>query len=752
MPRCPRRLPSTLALIVLICCAAEPAAAAPTQCRRVIAKAGAQHVQRIAKVFAACAAARVAVPARPPCPDADATAAIAQSAARLRAAIAKWCGGLDAACGGDFEGEDLPHALGWPPLCPNVLHGDCRNAIAHCGDVATCLDCTARAAAGQSTGIATDAFLLPSVDPVRTCQRAIAKATSTFVAARSKALQKCRDARLNGKHANECVPPALGDGKYLAAIAKAAAKRTAAVCKACGGPDGTCNGVDDVAPAALGAPADCPAVTVPSGAACSGPIADVAALDACLGCVASFDTSCTDRIALPGITTYPGECNACLAPAPTGACPSAIEFTADGPAVDLDTGFTGFAHDAAIPTNGRLTLAVTGCAGASQPSCGTCTVAGPIANAGGAAFDSQRCADATWISCTTDADCTNAGAAGPCSFFFGPPLPLVAGGISTCVLNRVSGPVSGTIDFGDGSAATDVPLSSTVYRTGTASQPCPVCAGGICQAGTRVTLPCTPQGTGEFGDVSLDCPPPADTDVGTLTIPLAIATGTQSRTLDLASPRCGNDSSLRCACDTCNTGPGALACATDADCPPSGGNPGICGGKRCLGGANAGGPCATASACPGGSCSKLGQSTRPHECVDDSSTPVDGSHCLDVGGNEGLCPDGPVSQTCSVETHRACGSDADCNPAPYPGSTCADCRPGQRCESRLQSCFTGDGIVGGVTRVSGATDVPCDGIAYPTLGSLFCVAPVGASAVNSTAGLPGLGRIRIPGTVVVAGP
>jgi hypothetical protein len=46
-----------------------------------------------------------------------------------------------------------------------------------------------------------------------------------------------------------------------------------------------------------------------------------------------------------------------------------LEFQADGPAVDLDTGWTGIAHDAMVPTNSRLTLAISGCTGAAQP-CG----------------------------------------------------------------------------------------------------------------------------------------------------------------------------------------------------------------------------------------------------------------------------------------------------------------------------------------------------------------------------------------------
>lgn len=333
-------------------------------------------------------------------------------------------------------------------------------------------------------------------------------------------------------------------------------------------------------------------------------------------------------------------------------------------------------------------------------------------------------------------------------YFFGPPLPLVAGGVATCVLNRVIGPVSGTIDFDDGSAATDVPLTATVYRDGTPSHPCPLCVGGTCRDGDRITMPCTPQGSGPFGDVSLDCPPSSGTNTGTLAVPLALATGTQQRVIGAANPRCIDDSSLRCPCDTCNDLAGE-PCATNDDCPPSGGNPGICGGRRCLGGTNAGGPCNVSSACPGGSCGRLGEPTRPNDCADDSSTPQDGSLCADVGGGEGLCPDGPVTQTCSVEIQRGCGSDADCNPPPFPGSTCFDCFPGQHCESRHRPCFVD---VSGAVSVSGVPDAPCDGVAYPTLGSLFCLGPVGAGAVNNAAGLPGLGRIRLPGAVAVGGP
>jgi hypothetical protein len=51
--------------------------------------------------------------------------------------------------------------------------------------------------------------------------------------------------------------------------------------------------------------------------------------------------------------------------------------------------------------------------------------------------------------------------------------------------------------------------------------------------------------------------------------------------------------------------------------------------------------------------------------------------------------------------------------------------------------------------VQGSPDVPCGGVSNPTVGTFFCVAPVGATAVNAAGGLPALGRVRIPGTVLI---
>src|SRR5262249_20740838 len=74
--------------------------------------------------------------------------------------------------------------------------------------------------------------------------------------------------------------------------------------------DRACGGTDDVAPAALGFAASCPAVTVPGGAACGGPVTTLGDLVACVTCVALHDAECADHAAAPAFLAYPPECAA----------------------------------------------------------------------------------------------------------------------------------------------------------------------------------------------------------------------------------------------------------------------------------------------------------------------------------------------------------------------------------------------------------------------------------------------------------
>jgi hypothetical protein len=766
---------ATFALLALAVCV-SPAGATTVKCQRAIAKATSQFVQAKVKALSKCNEG-VVKNGSGTCPDSKASTSIQKATDKLRATIDKSCGGSDKVCNGDKVDEDTPITLGWSTQCPNFNDRQCLSTILDCGDIATCVACIGEEAADQAISLYYDSLVPATTGDLNKCQVAVGKATSAYLNSSSKALQKCWDAKLNGKigPSANCIDPNPGDGKYQAAISKAEGKKVSAICKACGGADKQCDGNNDFTPAQIGFPSTCPSVTVPGGSACGGPVTTLAELVACVDCVTKFKADCIDRATVPEFTSYPAECSTCVDPDATGACPTTLTFTADGPNVDLDTGFTGLAHNAHVPTNGRLTLAVSGCANASHP-CGVCNVNGPQTNTGGIEFNNHRCQNAPWITCNTDPDC---GGSGPCIFFFGSPLPLVAGGVSTCVVNEVSGPVSGTADVEAGSSNTNVPLRSKVHPTGTVDHPCPICGrlclagansflpcasntdcpgstcspGNICGDGPRINQACSPQGSSQFGDVTLDCPPNPGSNAGTLSINLNISTGTQSVTLTAASPSCraSGVTGLKCFCDTCNNVTQG-ACFTDADCPISGGNPGVCGGKRCIGGTNAGAPCAVNSECPSGNCNRPGEPTRPNVCLDDTTTgPVEG--CMDIGGNQGQCEFGPADQVCSFDTFRTCSVNSDCNPPPI--GTCANCTatlPTQTCSNQLRPCFTDNGVIGNAVSVAGATDVPCGDRAFPTVGTFFCVAPVGSTSVNAAGGLPALGRVRIPGRVDVSGP
>lgn len=802
-----------IALLAMVVCA--PNAGAETgKCQRAIAKASSQFLQARVKALSKCNEGVVKAGAGT-CPDQKTTDSIAKAASKLEASIGKACGGSDKVCNGDFgdNTEDSPASVGWPSVCPNFEKGSCENAISDCSGIAACVECINGAASDQAINLYFGDINLQTADStLNKCQSAIGKANSAFVNATSKALQKCWDARINGKHSNDCFPPSVGDGKYQAAIDKAKAKASATICKACGGPDKTCDGNGDLTPAAIGFASDCIYVVRPhDNEDCSGPISTLQDIVDCTACASQFKSHCMDDVTVPQYAPYPAVCNSCtLAPA-TGACPTSIEFNADGPNVVLDTGFTGLAHNAHVPSNNRLTLSVSGCSGVAEPTCGVCNVSGPIDNAGGITFDNQRCQDAPWKTCDVNADCTSAtqcvgganngalcttasqcpggscdpaGIAGPCIRYFGPPLPLRAGGVSTCVVNEISGPVSGTIDFGDGSTTSLIPLASRVNIAPGEFEPCPHCTAGLCTSGGRVGQACTVSGTSlEFGTVSLDCPP--NNEVAKLILNLNVSTGTQVKTVEAGNPTCRQTgyTGLKCLCDTCNN-VNQEGCSLNADCPANGGGAGICGGLRCIGGTEAGQPCRTCiggtnhgainctsdSACPGGVCSNprvcIGGANDGASCNNISACPgatacaecsgggacnrpgeatqpnvCSGSGCVDVGNNKGECIDGPVDTVCSIQQFRTCTTNADC--------VCPECVPNQTCISRNRPCFVDNGVLGNTVSVAGAPDAPCGGVSNPTIGAFFCVAPTGAAAVNAAGGLPALGRVAIPGTVVV---
>jgi hypothetical protein len=132
-------------------------------------------------------------------------------------------------------------------------------------------------------------------------------------------------------------------------------------------------------------------------------------------------------------------------------------------------------------------------------------------------------------------------------------------------------------------------------------------------------------------------------------------------------------------------------------------------------------------ACSGAPCGMLGEPTKPNGCSSGSCTPV--------GGNEGECTTGPFPGNCSpTETFRGCSVASDCT---FAGDTCV---------FAALECFLDNGIVGNTIVAQGMADMPVNDVSNPTLGSVFCIQPTGAGAINTASGLPGAGRVTLTGT------
>ncbi len=231
-----------------------------------------------------------------------------KASAALARTLAKRCGGADHVCA---TGDDPPPpTLGWPGTCPGFEGAACTAPIADCGAMATCTSCVDGAATDHARALLFDS-LAPS-DPklqkaLRRCQSTIGKEGAKLFDAIWKALGRCWDARLTGKHANLCPSP--GNGKAAPAIAAAMAGARAKICKACGGHDGRCDAVDDIAVAEIGVAPACPGAGT-----CGGPISSVGDLADCLACTSAARAACAVALAAPSVAPYPP---ACAGPLPT---------------------------------------------------------------------------------------------------------------------------------------------------------------------------------------------------------------------------------------------------------------------------------------------------------------------------------------------------------------------------------------------------------------------------------------------------
>jgi len=310
----------TLSLLANVIVVATPAQADVVKCQRAIAKESAKFLAARSKALQKCEDKKRtgSLPPGTVCRTEPAAAsAIAKATGKAKSGIDKACCGDDRVCG-NGDDESLA-ALGWgnTSQCPNFesgQQGNCSNAISDPGDIADCVICVGSAATDQLVDLLYSDLHDAANSAIERCQRTIGRETVKFFQAKSKALAKCWDGRIKGKHGNDCPDPGDG-GKSLAKIQKAEAKKVGAICNACGGFDG-CGGSPDLNPQSdIGFADSCPNVTVPNdggphaGEACGGPVTTMSDLVACVDCVAEFKVDCVDDLTVLNYESYSPSCN-----------------------------------------------------------------------------------------------------------------------------------------------------------------------------------------------------------------------------------------------------------------------------------------------------------------------------------------------------------------------------------------------------------------------------------------------------------
>jgi cysteine-rich repeat protein len=351
-----------------------PAGPVQIKCERAIVKESGRLLGTRVKALVACAADKQKgkLPSDADCLTATgAGATIDKAETKFLTKVAKACGGANRECNVQDAGADAdlaPAAFGWGPgECPGFENADCHAPIVDCNDVAGCIACVQHAGVEEALALLIPVDV-PNDPDAATCQAAVGRAATGLFLARAAALRRCADVTL-------VQGPGASCAKSDAAIAKAGVKFVATLCRSCGGADRACGGGDDVAPTAIGFPAQCPAVGT-TGASCAAPVTTLDELAACVQCVSGFKSECLDQIAIPDLRGYDDGCRpptpTPAGPTPTAPTPSPTPQGVCGnhvvePGEDCDDGNTESCDDCpgncrfapvACPTAGRQTQQV----------------------------------------------------------------------------------------------------------------------------------------------------------------------------------------------------------------------------------------------------------------------------------------------------------------------------------------------------------------------------------------------------------
>jgi hypothetical protein len=734
----------------LVALAASPASAAfsaaEIKCRDTIAKQGSKLAQQASRALNACHEKRVEG-TEPPTTDCNSTVEadfkgkVQKAADKLLDSVPDKCEGL------------TPSALnydGCPFPCDAVVP-----AIADFNNVAACIECTTRTWVESMTGSAQGNPALSLDDPTARCHDALGTNQTKHFLTIVKERRKCQKTAEKGgaMDVTSCVN-ADPKGK----IAKTRAKVDAAVGPACQG--ATLATMDSCAEITLEAVESCVFDDSAASSAAYGRTVFRSFYELTPGggsTTTTFNgsTTSTTTTTLGGGAQDPqcpnqaelvlyagtrgvscssntdcggiGECNVGI-----GRCTTTSE---------LDTGYTGIAHDADI-VDEALTLADIVCPGPA-PTCGECTVAGINPEPGYC-----RCANDNRTICDQPfaADANDCGG-DLCNCYFGVPLALSSGNTPACVVNRFREDISGTVNVDLGDGENSVRLASVVYLGDSTIEPCPTCGGtctappanvgdtctldlhcdtvlgdgdgvcgnldptpndgirgGTCRGGLNAGQTCDAGARHESfpapggGSHSLDCFPDPGVNVSGAGLRIDIDQTTAQSSLTAALP-CGPGNAFLCHCSRCS-GNAALTCTSNADCTGA------------------------------GNCTVISPVVPfKNSCASDNI-------CNDAGGGEGVCNLGPTDGSCdgivraNGEGFLSCSSNSDC--ASFPGGLGGDCTL-----TKPRECFLETIVAEGLADPE-----------FPIGAGIFCIAQTSNGAINSVAGLPGPGRVVNQGSVV----
>jgi len=484
----------------------------------------------------------------------------------------------------------------------------------------------------------------------------------------------------------------------------------------------------------------------------------------------------------------------------------------------LDAGWNGLGHDAEVVAGAQILIDNLKTCSNNDAECRTdldcsggatcdlncaCDVEGSICNLTGPSGVS-RCTRSL-IECDDDGDCT---AAETCQKFFGPPLPLSAGGVPTCVTTYFQENLTGTADPSTGEGTGSSFLRSVVHLGIVDSKPCPVCGApdDNPQLGDVFTCdgpgspnhgdPCTVRAISEeFGGVAFECPPaPANnvSGVGLAIIFKEVTTGTveEQALLPCAPPlnaqhpdtgggiclddfsacdtnadclRCTNDLS---ACSNDGDCSGGASCAAAPDQPIPCGIYCHCGycdddvDQPCF----SDGDCEAPATCEPGTGSDPGgtgplQQLQSNGCNNFLCGEQDENECCSTGDgciNANTFGETSLTGECSLATFRLCTQDSECQ---VTGSGVCNLSRRSCFPEKLEATGTPDPLHTACMNDPdtlctsnadcGAGDM-CVDISQPTSVGLFCVPPTASDSINAAGGIPGPGRISFA-AVLVAG-